>query len=148
MDGNFMHQAKYMKRDLLYLSILIGMLVFVSCKKDPGSGGNSSINGYTHLTIVNKSNLDDTLTTLAGTNEDVFIIYGDEISYGEKANTGYDGKFEFKFLRKGKYKVYVYSESYNFLSGLIQDSALIKTVEITEKKQTLDAGTFEIVKYR
>ena len=46
----------------------------------------------------------------AGADEDVYIIYGDDVSYGNKTKSGPDGTFEFKYLRPGDYKVYVASK--------------------------------------
>ena len=139
-----------MKRDLRYLSILFCILTFASCKKDPGSGGNSAITGYVHLTVINNVNFYDTLAVQDGFNEDVFIVYGDDISFGDRIRTGNDGKFEFSYLRKGKYKIYVYSEVYDTLGigSYVPDVTISKSIEITSKKQTLDAGTFEISKFK
>jgi len=127
------------KLKTLYAFIL---LVFVvSCKKDAGGGGNSSIKGYIHV-----KDYDAFLITLQGeydgADEDVYIIYGDDISYADRIKSGPDGIFEFQYLRKGNYKVYVYSADTS-LAGKI---AVLKEVTITSKNQTVDAGTFEIKK--
>ncbi|MBL0342145.1 MAG: hypothetical protein IPP71_15240 [Bacteroidetes bacterium] len=128
------------KKSLLFLTILIGFL-FSSCEKDPGEGGNSSIKGFVHITDYNASFV-IVQGEYPGADEDVYIKYGDEVAIGDRIKAGPDGKFEFKYLREGKYTIYVYSED-TTLSG---NSVVSKVVEVTDKKQTVDAGTFEIKK--
>jgi hypothetical protein len=79
------------------------------------------------------------------TDEDVFIVYGDEDVYGDKVSTNYDGTFRFDYLREGNYKVFAYSE----------DSAgyptkhmipVIKNVKISGKNKSVSAGTLVILK--
>ncbi|HEX5002645.1 MAG TPA: hypothetical protein VFW78_09105 [Bacteroidia bacterium] len=124
----------------IFLASLV-LLFIISCKKDAGSGGNSSIKGYIHV-----KDYDAFLITLQGeydgADEDVYIIYGDDISYADRVKSGPDGVFEFKYLRKGNYKVYVYSADTS-LAGKV---AVLKDVTISAKNQTVDAGTFEIKK--
>ena len=119
----------------------ISMLSMTACEKDPGEGGNSSIAGYLHVTDYNASFL-IIQGEYPGADEDVYIIYGDDISYGERIRSGPDGRFEFKYLREGKYTVYAYSDD-TTLSG---NSAVVIPVEITEKKQTVDIDTLHIKK--
>ncbi|MHC1706372.1 MAG: hypothetical protein AB9842_02495 [Bacteroidales bacterium] len=121
--------------------LLAFLLIFTACEKDPGEGGSSSIKGYVHVTDYN-TNFLIIQGYYDGANEWVYINYGDDISYSERINTGPDGTFEFKYLRKGKYTLYVYSED----TTLAGQHAVIKEVEITKNRQTVDAGTFEIAK--
>ncbi len=124
----------------LLLAILLGT-IFSSCEKDAGEGGSSSVTGYVHVTDYNASFL-IIQGEYPGADEDVYIIYGDEVAIGDRVKAGPDGRFEFKYLREGKYTVYVYSED----TSLAGNIAVSKVVEITDKKQTVDAGTFEIKK--
>lgn len=111
------------------------------CKKDAGEGGNSSIHGYVHVTDYNS-----TFTLIQGeydgADEEVYIIYGDDIAVGDRIRASHDGTFEFPYLREGKYTIYVYQDD----PGLSGKSVVSKEVEITKKKQKVDAGTFEIKK--
>lgn len=131
-----------MNRIAIYFFTFIFSCAFIACKKGPGEGGTSSIKGYVHV-----KDYDAFFTTVQfeydGADEDVYIIYGDDISYGDHIKSGYDGKFEFKYLREGKYRVYVYSAD-TLQTDSIDKLTVIKDVEITAKKQTVDAGTFEI----
>lgn len=121
--------------------LLVFILVFVSCRKGPGEGGNSSIKGYVHVLDYNASQV-IFLGEYPGADEWVYIIYGDDISYGDRTRANYEGRFEFKYLRKGDYKVYVYSND-TTLAGI---KAVIKNVTISKNEEAVDAGTFTIIK--
>lgn len=129
-------------RKLLSVCAILLTIAVLGCKKGPGEGGNSSITGYVHATDLDEK-YSDTLRVKSAEDMDVYIIYGDDTSYGNKTKTGPDGKFEFKYLRKGSYKIYVYSEIFPVSKTSAQE-AITKSIEITEKKKTMDAGTFEI----
>jgi len=130
------------------LSILVIALTFaaVSCKKPAGEGGNSTITGTVHVTNYN-ANFTSVNNEYPGADMDVYIIYGDDLTYGNKGKTGPDGVFEFKYLRKGSYRVYVYSKDKDaYLSGETNapDMAVFADGEITGRKQTCDVGTMEV----
>ena len=43
--------------------------------------------------------------------QEVFIIYGQQNNtHDDDVNTSYDGTFEFKYLNKGNYEIFVYSD--------------------------------------
>lgn len=127
-----------------FLLIFILCTALSSCKKGAGEGGNSSITGKVwvkHYTPATNS----TDGEYAGTYEDVYIIYGDEESYGEKTETNPEGNFEFRYLRPGKYKVYTYSKDVSQpFDPSNPDKLIIKDVVISKKKTAVDAGTLEI----
>ncbi|MCX6294935.1 MAG: hypothetical protein NTX97_02525 [Bacteroidetes bacterium] len=135
-----------MKKILILFTIAL-TLIITSCKKPAGEGGNSTITGKIHTT-----NYNSTFTVVNAVydspDQDVYIIYGDDATYGNKTKTGPDGVFEFKYLRKGNYKIYVYSkDKAAYLPGINPpDVAVYKEGEITAKKQTVDFGTIEIIK--
>ncbi len=92
----------------LYLGIL-ALFVFTSCTKNEGEGGTASISGIVNIKLVS----DDFQTTYAeypAHGQDVFIIYGDDEVFSDKTETGYDGKFNFGYLRKGDYRIFTYSD--------------------------------------
>ena len=121
-------------------SLILSVLI-VSCSKEAGEGGTASIKGKVYGDYYNKS-----FTTFYGSSyvpdKDVYIIYGDDASYGERVRTSYDGSFEFKYLRKGDYKVFVYSidSTLTLPSGL---NTILKSGTIDENGQELDLGTFK-----
>ncbi|MBI5540392.1 MAG: hypothetical protein HY951_10070 [Bacteroidia bacterium] len=115
--------------------IILTMVVLSSCSKKPGEGGSSNIKGKVYAKYYNK-----TFTLLEGQgyapDKDIYIIYGDEASYGDRTRTNYDGTYEFQFLRKGKYRIYVYSKDSTLTipSGV---NSIITDVEITGNRQTV-----------
>lgn len=122
--------------------LIVQLFIISSCKKAPGEGGNSTITGKVW---VKDYNSDFTIYNgeYAGADENVYIIYGNDASYGDKVKAGPDGVFEFKYLRTGDYTVYVYSKDKTMTSASGK-VAVKAAVSIGKKKQTVDAGTFQI----
>ncbi len=88
--------------------ITLSSIFFSSCKKDEGVGGTSSIVGkvFVHSYDVSFQSL---VRTYPDASREVFIIYGDSHStYDDSYKASYDGSFEFKYLQKGKYKLFIY----------------------------------------
>ena len=99
-----------MNKKIKLLFALVAMaLLLPSCNKGPGEGGTGTVQGFVKL--VHHPDEDFTLTpdTMAAAKTDVFIIYGDEAYYGDDAETGADGMYQFEYLRPGNYTVYAYS---------------------------------------
>jgi hypothetical protein len=130
----------------LKIVFFLSLLVFIasSCEKDPGEGGNSAISGKIYIREYNKS-----FTTLTAAyfapDEDIYLIYGDGTVADDDMKTGPDGDFLFQYLRPGKYKLYAYSadSAGTSASGAVP---VYREIEITKKKQTVDAGTIIILK--
>lgn len=133
-----------MKKNLLILLVAFLPAVFLSsCKKEAGDGGTSSIYGRIMVKDYNS-----TYTVLEeeyyGQDVDVYIIYGDDKTYSERIRTNYDGVFEFKYLRKGMYHVYAYSED-----STLQTNAkipVIRDVEITKNNEEVETTDIIIFK--
>lgn len=129
-------------KKISFLLIATFFITLLGCKKGPGEGGNSSISGK--IWVQNYNSSFTTITSeYAGADEDVYIIYGNDVSYGEKISASPDGSFEFKYLRPGDYTIYVYSKDKTLTapSGTI---AIKKAVTISSKKEKVDAGTITI----
>jgi hypothetical protein len=133
-----------MKR-IIVLLICVS-LAASSCQKGPGEGGKSKITGTVWVENYNTLNSPTDVYVLKGeypgADEDVFLVFGDDISYGLKTKAGPTGQFEFDYLRPGKYTVYVQSKdtTRTSISG-------IKTVSVDVdlgKKQTKDTGKMTI----
>lgn len=126
----------------LFLAVSLTAFFLCSCEKEPGEGGNSTIFGKVYVKDYN-----GTFTVLNGTyygpDEDVYIIYGDDITYGNDISTNYDGTFEFKYLRPGKYTVFVYSKDSTLQSpsGVVE---IRQEIEITEKNTAYELPDFII----
>lgn len=94
-----------MKR-VIYLMIL-AVFAF-SCSKEEGEGGNSVITGKVMAKVYNNT-FTHLLDSFYQPDADVYIIYGDDETYSDRFSTNWDGSFRFEYLRKGDYKVFVYS---------------------------------------
>jgi hypothetical protein len=131
-----------MKKIILIVLAVVTTLTFNACKKEAGEGGNSSIKGKIWVEDYNS-----TFTTLqaqyAGADEDVYIIYGDNTSYGNKIKASPDGSFEFKYLRKGNYTIYVYSKDKTLTSPSGKVTVKVNAT-ISKKKETVDVGKITI----
>ena len=124
-----------MRNSILLTASLFAIALLVSCKKDEGKGGKHSITGKVYARNYSRSTHTYTSTSYPAEEEDIYIIYGDDPSYGDKQKTNYDGSFEFKYLQKGKYKVYAYSDdsTNSSASGKV---AVIKELTIGSEKIT------------
>lgn len=122
--------------------IAITLLSIASCKKAAGTGGKAAITGKIWVKRYNTTGT--TITgEFAGAYEDVYIIYGNDATYGNRIKTNPDGIYEFTYLRTGKYKIYAYSIGSTITTNRL---AVIKEVEITKKTQTVECETIEIAK--
>ncbi len=122
--------------------VILSMLAF-SCKKDEGIGGTSSIEGKVIVRQYN-SNFTELIEQYYATDEEVFIIYGDDPVYGDKVTTNYDGTYEFNYLREGQYKIYAYSkDSVNYPTKHM--IPVIVNVSISTKKETIRAKDIVIL---
>ncbi len=121
-----------MKATFKTLAVLIIALNVVSCKKPAGEGGKVTLRGSV---LVEDWNSSFTIknSEYPGYDEDVYIIYGDDGGYSDRTRANYNGEYEFKYLRKGKYKIYVYSKD-KTLTQPSGETSVVKEVEITEKK--------------
>lgn len=123
-----------MKRVFFIMALFA--IAFASCEKNEGRGGSSSITGKV---IVQEYNSDFTIKVgepYLAQDVEVYIIYGSDEVYGDKFQTGYDGKYEFNYLQEGKYTVYVMSkDTTNRLTKEL--IPIIEEVEITDKNQVI-----------
>ena len=139
-----------MKSNFLKLLPIFILLLFASCKKEAGVGGTSSVNGRIHANYYDKY-----FYTLADSayaaDVDVYIIYGNELSFGERQRTSFDGRYEFKYLRNGTYKIYAYSRDStgaykNKANQYSPDIAIIEEVQITKGNQSIELPTIQVLK--
>jgi len=121
-------------KKLYFVLIVLFLMVHFSCKKEAGEGGMASITGKL---IV--EDYDNTFTILRSVypakGEMVFIVYGNDKGVSDNTRTSYDGTFEFKYLRKGSYKVFAVSKD---TSDRISNKTIevLREVQITEKSKT------------
>ena len=131
-----------MKKIRITLFILIFLTVASSCSKEPGLGGNSTIYGKIIAYDYNSE-----FTELKGIypaeDQDVFLIFGNDLSYSERIRSNYDGVYEFKYLRPGDYTVYVYSKD-STLTMPSEIYAVLRKVTIDQNKQTVEVDDIKI----
>lgn len=126
---------------LLALAALPFALFTSACTNGSGPGGKASIEGTVKATrYVNNCTLN--AGSFLAEDEDVYIIYGDDPSYGDHVKTGPGGVFYFPYLRPGKYTIYAYSTT----CTVAQKEAVTMEVEITDKNQALVTDTLRIDK--
>lgn len=106
--------------------ILLIALGTLGCRKGPGPGGKGVIRGAVSEEIWLELPCGDPLApcwqndpptciptwnqTLPSVGTDVYLIYGDDEFYSDKTETDINGNYEFTYLLKGNYKVFVYSD--------------------------------------
>ena len=130
---------------IIFLVFGIAALV-VSCKKTPGDGGLATIRGNVveeiRFVLTNPATY---ATEYPAPDEDVWIVYGDNVSPNERVRTNYDGEFEFQVLRPGEYTIYVYSNDTTGATDVAPDRMpVIKKITIDERRQDIDLGQFRI----
>lgn len=123
--------------------LIVVCISFFSCKKPAGSGGNSSIKGTVWVLDYDK-NLTSIQYAYAGVDVEVYVIYGDDVTAGDKVNTNAAGEFEFKYLRKGNYKIYAISKEKIGTTNDSKDQAVSIDVTISKNKSTVEAGQITI----
>jgi hypothetical protein len=131
----------FIKGITLFFLLSIGLAI-LSCNKEPGRGGNSSITGK--VFVQNYSNGCSSLDAeFYGVDEDVYIIYGDDPSYSDNVNTGPGGVYWFPNLRKGKYTIYAISESCQPNQG---DTIVAARVEITGRNEIIEVSDLVVIR--
>ena len=116
--------------------LLIITTVFAACTKDPGTGGAGTISG----TILKEfrvvlTNPATAIYTVPAADVEVYIVYGEHLSPDDKVMSDYEGNFEFRNLRKGKYTVYTYSRDTLGQNPPTSDPmkmVVLKEVELTD----------------
>lgn len=121
--------------------LILPLFFLVGCHTGPGPGGKSSIRGKVceHKYNYNFSYL---FGSYDASDHDVYIIYGDDLVYGEKFSTHHDGTFEFNYLLPGTYTVFCYSKDSSNTS--LTDVVVDTTFEISGRKEVIDLGTLHV----
>jgi hypothetical protein len=130
-----------MRTKILFL--LSFAVLFFSCKKEEGEGGMATIKGSIWVRDWDK-NFNLMMYEYPGLDEDVFIVYGDQVGYGDKLSTDLNGNFEFKYLRKGTYTIYALSDTLPSVNVSYAQFPVAVKIEISEKKQVIDIGKLTV----
>ncbi|HXA02526.1 MAG TPA: hypothetical protein VNW99_11100 [Cytophagaceae bacterium] len=129
-------------RNFIFLTLLLFTLS--SCKYHEGLGGKHFIQGKI-LVMEYDASYKYLRAKYYSPNENVFIIYGNNPTYGEKLESGFDGTYQFRYLQKGHYKVYAFSKDTTFTTsnGLVP---VIKDIEIKSSDKTVIVPDLIIIK--
>ena len=126
LDGRYYEKTKELRHYFseksffkyrLYVEIkyfLICIVFFASCSKE-GEGGSAVISGIVKKEVIAPNG--NLIETVPAINKDVFIKFGDSEFVNEDVKTNELGNFEFPFLRKGDYSIFVYSDCVDCDSG-------------------------------
>lgn len=126
--------------------LIVSILCFVvsSCSKYEGQGGAATIKGVIIEQKYNTLGNPILNGSYPAPDQDIFIIYGAENTfYDDDIKTSFDGTFEFRYLRKGKYKVFTYEDCKPCPSG---KKEVIQEAIITKKNQQFVMDTIYIKK--
>ena len=116
---------------LILISFVIAMVG--GCAKTEGEGGAATISGKVMVQDYTSSEVKNGAPYPAA-NFKVYIIYGNGTTYNDDFDCSYDGSYQFKNLRKGNYKIFVYSEIVPTPADPPTKEAIFQAVTITDKK--------------
>ena len=130
--------------------LVVIVLFFSSCEKEPGEGGTSSIIGsvYKISTYFNVLTQEvDTVFYQLDSGEDVYVIYSDNESdfYNDKIETNWNGQYRFDYLRKGDYTIFVYADSTDILN-ISYDYPVFQHISVEANNSTYTLSDFVINK--
>lgn len=124
------------------IGVFLMQFLFVSCQKEAGAGGSAVISG--RLIAQKYDAFGELIAEYDLSDERVYIIYGESSNvYDDNMRTSFDGSYRFDFLRKGKYRVFVYSKCPTCPGG---EEVIIREVEITQNKEKIVIPTLTIRK--
>ncbi|GHV08702.1 hypothetical protein FACS1894160_3450 [Bacteroidia bacterium] len=95
-----------------FLLFVLSCLLLVSCNKDEGIGGSSSLEGYVYQIEHSADNFSFRIDTFPAVDVRTFLIFGnnDDDFYGKDTRTDKNGLYRFDYLREGNYITYSLSE--------------------------------------
>ena len=125
------------------LMALMGFLA-VSCEKSEGLGGTGSIAG-TIIEQFYNDDFSDLIHSAPAVDEDVFILFGNDETPGDRVITGTSGEFRFDYLYPGTYSVYfksqdtatIYEDEWNMIQVTLENGEKVNLGNL-EKKTSLD----------
>lgn len=132
-----------MRKNLAILTL--ALMLTASCTPDPGLGGMATVTGVVMVEDWN-STFTNINSVYPAMREDIFLVFGDEPTFGEDVETHFDGTYRFQYLYPGKYTLYAYSDRLATPGNTNTREPVKLTFEITEKRQILSLDTLYIRK--
>ena len=131
------------KNKFFLVLIVLLSLLFFSCRKTPGQGGNARIKGNIWI-----QKYDPYFTILEyeypGADMTVELTFGDNTSPDMTEKSNANGEFEFIYLRQGTYKVTLYSKTFQNAQNPSGQIPVETTVKIDKRKGSYDIGTITL----
>jgi hypothetical protein len=120
----------------LFIAALL-LAALAGCEKPEGKGGKATVKGKVYATdFDNSQRIPISRGYVSG--ERVYIVYGNTNVVGDDVRTSYDGSYEFKYLTKGHYKVYVNSlDTTEYYKGRDMTNPVMIEFDITNPKQVV-----------
>lgn len=126
-----------MIKNIGFLCLVMAFLA--SCNPEEGKGGKSTITGKIFVKDYNKEGI---LKDEYFPGEyPVYIIYGEELTYGDDEKTHIDGSFVFEYLYPGDYTIFAYSKCKTCPGE--RDTVSRKVT--LERGEVIDLGTIEVI---
>ena len=134
---------RYRIQYLALAVIFIFSCSLTGCEKTEGPGGTSTIKGKVIVHDFDAAFQSHApLAIYPAVKEDVYIIYGnDHSTYDDDFKTSYDGSYEFKYLQKGKYRIFAYTKDSTGASTgspVLGKIPVFTDVEITSNGSTVN----------
>ena len=114
------------------LLFLFAFFLLYSCKKEPGIGGNGSIEGKVTAIKFNATGTDSFFYPAA--DQYVYIVFGYHVGYDRRIKTDYNGAYRFSFLYPGKYTLYTYSSD-NTGTQISGQMVVKKEIQLSKNQQ-------------
>lgn len=126
----------------MLLALVCTGLLFTGCEKEEGEGGRSSISGRVIEQEISSSLNPVVVQEYPLGAERVYIIYGDSTQiHDDDIRTDYQGRYIFRYLRKGTYTVFTYTEcNVNHDEGCVEAGGVfpvIRTVELGKNEDVV-----------
>ena len=136
-----------MRKVKLFLILSVVLLTFSFCSKVEGPGGSITVRGV----VIERDHVGINVFEYPAPDQDVYLIYGSENTfYDDDIKTSYDGSFEFRYLQKGDYQIFAYSDVNPAEQTPDDPSAteeVLRSFNLSDKKQVITLDTIYIEKY-
>jgi hypothetical protein len=121
-----------------YLALAVVLFTLLSCSKEEGYGGLSSISGKVLGKDYNSNNVLVNQDYIGGMK--VYISKHGDSNYFDDVNSSYNGSFKFDYLHPGTYDLWVFGDCDSCAWDQVYE---LVTVEVS-KKENKDIGDLEI----
>lgn len=125
-------RCEKMKNSVFWVVVL---LMIGGCSKEAGYGGLAEIKGKIFAKDVTSSGILKAEGYLG--DQRVYISAHDNPAYFDNVRTSYDGSYSFKFLQKGSYDIWAFSDCD---TCIWKQKYSIENVTISAKKEVKEVG--------